>query len=100
MDQNSIKITLPEVSNIASEIRNCNANLDASLATVTKLMNELNSIWLSQGQETLLARFQKFSSRFTDESEIIESYARFLDDTVSSYDSLESTIVANAANFD
>ena len=100
MDQNSIKITLPEVSNIASEIRNCNANLDASLSTVTKLMNELNSIWYSQGQETLLARFQKFSARFGEESEIIESYARFLDDTVSSYDSLESTIVANAANFD
>ncbi|MDO4197717.1 MAG: pore-forming ESAT-6 family protein [Erysipelotrichaceae bacterium] len=100
MDQNSIRITLHEVSNIASEIRNCNGNMDATLSTVTRLMNELNSVWQSEGQETLLARFQRFSSVFNDESEIIESYARFLDDTVSSYDSLESTIVANAANFD
>ena len=42
---------------------------------------------------------QEFSGKFIDESEVIESYARFLDSTVNDYDSLESTIVANASNF-
>lgn len=94
-----IKITLPEVSNIAGQIRNYNANLDETLSYVSKIMNELNSIWMSDGEEMLLGRFQRFATRFIDESEVIESYAKFLDDTVSKYDSLESTIVANASNF-
>lgn len=96
----SLKISLPEVSATASQIRQYNANLDQTLSYVNKIMNELNSVWLSEGEETLLSRFQKFSQKFIDESEIIENYARFLDETVSSYDSLESTIVANASNFE
>lgn len=95
-----LRISLPEVSETASQIRHYNAQLDEILAFVSKTMNELNSIWMSEGQETLLGRFQRFAARFTDESEVIESYARFLDDTVADYDSLESTIVANASNFD
>ncbi len=95
-----IKISLPEVSDTAAAIRNYNANLDEILAYVYKTMNELNSCWQSDGQEMLLSRFLKFSNRFQDESQVIESYARFLDDTVANYDSLESTIVTNASNFD
>ena len=95
-----LKISLPEVSQTAAQIRNHNSKLDETLSYVNKMMNELNSVWLSEGEETLLARFQKFSQKFISESEIIENYAKFLDETVSSYDSLESTIVANASNFD
>ena len=95
-----LKISLPEVSQTASQIRHCNNQLDDTLSHVSKLMNELNSVWLSNGEEALLARFQNFAQKFISESEIIENYARFLDETVSSYDSLESTIVANASNFE
>jgi hypothetical protein len=95
----NIRITLPEVSETASQIRNYNSTLDEILNFVSKTMNELNSIWESDGQEMLLSRFQRFATRFIDESEVIESYARFLDSTVSDYDSLESTIVANASSF-
>ena len=96
----SLKISLPEVSNTAGAIRNYNQSLDDVLSYVSKLMNELHSIWESDGEETLLQRFTHFSSRFIDESETIESYATFLDNTVSTYDSLESTITANASNFE
>ena len=98
MDQ--INISLSEVSSIAAQIRSCNAGLDDILSNVNRMMNELNGIWQSDGQERLLGAFRKFSTRFIEESEVLESYAAFLDATVSDYDSLESTIVANAANFD
>ena len=95
-----IRITLSEVSESAAQIRRYNGMLDEILAHVNRTMNDLNNVWMSEGQETLLARFRRFAARFIDESEVIESYARFLDKTVSDYDSLESTIVANASNFD
>ena len=95
-----LKISLSDVSNTATQIRNYNSKLDDTLSYVNKIMNELNSIWLSEGEETLLGRFQRFAQKFLNESEVIENYARFLDETVSSYDTLESTIVANASNFE
>ena len=64
----NIRITLPEVSETASQIRNYNSNLDEILSFVSKTMNELNSIWESDGQEMLLSRFQRFATRFIDES--------------------------------
>lgn len=95
-----LKISLQDISESASQIRLLNNKLDETLSQVNRLMNELNNVWLSTGEERLLQAFQNFSNKFISESEIIENYARFLDDTVSSYDSLESTIVANASNFD
>ncbi|MBQ1288279.1 MAG: WXG100 family type VII secretion target [Erysipelotrichaceae bacterium] len=97
--ENTIRITLPEVAETAAAIRNHNATLDDILTYVSRIMHELNSIWLSDGEEMLLSRFQKFSGKFIDEYEVIDSYARFLDSAVNDYDSLESTIVANASNF-
>ncbi len=95
-----IRITLPELSDTASQIRNYNSTLDDILSFVKKTMNDLQGVWESDGENTLLNSFNKFSAKFIEESEVIESYARFLDDTVNNYDSLESTIVSNASNFD
>ena len=95
-----IRITLPEVSNAATTLRNINTNLDEILSNVSKMMLDLNVVWKGTAGETIVTRFQKFANRFIDESETIEEYAKFLDYTVSSYDSLESTITSNATNFE
>lgn len=96
----NIKITLPEVSSSASSIRSINASLDETLNSVNKMMNDLSNVWRGTAGETIVSRFQKFAQKFIDESETIEEYAKFLDYTVSSYDSLESTLTSNASNFD
>ena len=95
-----IRITLAELSDTAAQMRNYNATLDDILSFVKKTMNDLQVVWESDGEFTLLNAFNKFSTKFIEESEVIESYARFLHDTVNNYDSLESTIVSNATNFD
>ena len=97
MDQ--IRITLPEVSSCAAALRSINSELDETLAYVSRIMNELSSVWISEGAETLVSRFNQFSRRFAIESETISTYAGFLDFTVATYDSLESTITANASYF-
>lgn len=94
-----IKITLPEVSNLASQIRLINEEMYDVLVNAEKLMEELNGVWISDGASTIFMRFKNFTRRFTEEKETIETYARFLDHTVSSYDSLETTIEANASSF-
>jgi len=95
----SIKITLPEVTRLANEIRNINVRLNDSLLSCKQEMNALSNVWESAGASEIIARFEHFSLRFNEEYETIENYARFLDQTVASYDSLEATIKANAGNF-
>ena len=97
---NNLKISLAEVSECASRIRAANQTMYELLSRMKKEMNDTNISWISEGGETIRARFNQFAARFEIEKETIESYARFLDSTVADYDSLESTIVANASNFD
>lgn len=96
---NQIKISLAEVSNCASAIRNYNQLMYDSLLSMKQQMNSLNGSWISDSGETIRSRFNTFAQRFESQKEIIDSYAKFLDLTVSSYDSLEGSIDANAANF-
>ena len=95
-----IRITLPEVTNAAANIRTINTSLDDVLNSVSRMMADLSAVWKGTAGETIVQRFNKFASRFIDESETINKYAQFLEYTVSSYDSLESTITSNASNFD
>lgn len=96
----NIRITLPEVSASAANIRSINASMDDILNSVSKYMNDLQAVWKGTAGEEIVSRFKRFSSRFINESETIEEYAKYLDYTVSSYDSLESSLTTNASNFE
>lgn len=95
-----IKITMPEVSNTAMKMRSLNVQLDDVLKHITNLINDLSSVWQSEGAETYATKFKTFANHFVVESETIEKYCKFLDYTAQSYDSVESTITANAANME
>lgn len=93
-----IKITLAEVAQIAAEIKRINTNIDDALQYVKREMDSLGHYWISDGSEMIKQRFNHFSTKFIEQREIIDAYAKFLDYVVSSYDSLESTIYSNASN--
>ena len=93
----NLKISLAEVSECASRIRAANQTMYELLTRMKKEMNDTNISWISEGGETIRARFNQFAARFEIEKETIESYARFLDRTVAGYDTLETTITSNAS---
>ena len=96
---NELKITTAEVRNCAQQLRNLNVSLDDVLTRAKSEMRALSGVWRSDGSETIRQRFEQFSQKFDEEKETIEEYARFLDLTAESYDSLESTITDNASTF-
>lgn len=97
MDQ--LRISLAEVKNTAEMIRHCNTEIYEDLQQARKLMNDLAGVWQSDGSEAIRQRFNHFAAQFDVQKQIIDAYARFLDMTVSSYDTLESTIQTNAGAF-
>ncbi|MBP3891752.1 MAG: pore-forming ESAT-6 family protein [Solobacterium sp.] len=94
---NGLKISLAEVSECAMKIRNYNQLMFEQLSNMKKEMNQTNASWISDGGEAIRAKFNQFAARFDTQKEIIDTYAKFLDMTVSNYDSLETTIHSNAS---
>lgn len=95
----NIKISLNEVANCAQSLRLLNERMYEKLQIIKKDINDLNNTWISDGGETIRNRFNIFANRFEVQKDTIESYSKFLDLTVSSYDLMETSINANASSF-
>ncbi|MDQ6595100.1 MULTISPECIES: pore-forming ESAT-6 family protein [Bacillus] len=94
-----IKIGLNEVTSTASQIRTLNHNLTARLDEIKKEMNALANAWNSDASNTIRNNFNSLVPKFDNFREIVESYGKFLDQTVNSYDSTETAINNNASAF-
>lgn len=94
----NLKISLAEVSECATKLRNLNQMMYDQLSLMKKDMNDTSSTWISDSAESIRNRFNQFASRFETQKEIIDSYAKFLDQTVENYNTLETTIQANATS--
>ena len=94
-----IKVQLSVLSDAAAALRTRNAALYDLCQQMKKHMNDLSSIWMSDGSEMIRMKFMAFSSQFDICSEVIEQYAAFLDRAVMMYDNTESAITTNASSF-
>ncbi len=94
-----IKVQLSVLSDAAAALRTRNAALYDLCQQMKKHMNDLSSIWMSDGSEMIRMKFMAFSSQFDICREVIEQYAAFLDRAVSMYDNTESAITTNASSF-
>lgn len=94
----NIQISLQEVTDTANRIRSLNNLMHEELSDMKKEMNLLGGAWISDASETIRSQFNLFANRFERQKETIDEYAKFLDLTASSYDSLETTINSNASN--
>ncbi|WP_216830389.1 pore-forming ESAT-6 family protein [Alkalihalobacterium elongatum] len=94
-----IKISLAEVSKTSSQIRALNAQLASNLQDIKKEMNNLAQTWDSDASNTVRAKFNALSPRFDEYNQVVESYAKFLDNTVTNYNAAETAINNNANAF-
>ena len=94
-----IKITMGEVTKTAGTIRSLNNSLGSKLDDIRKAMDALQSTWQSDASETIRNKFRNLAPRFGEYKDVIESYAKFLDETVKSYQSTESSINTSASSF-
>lgn len=97
--EDTIKISLTEVTQTASTIRTLNTSMNTTLENIKKEINSLSSTWQSDAGENIRARFNTMSATFEEYRKIVESYATFLDDTVDTYSTAESSINSNADAF-
>lgn len=100
MSIEGISINLEEVRATAKTIKSLNSKLATRLDEIKKEINSLESTWQSQASNTIRNNFNKLESKFQECKKIIDSYGTFLETTVDSYTSAESSINSNASAFE
>ena len=94
-----ITISLGDVSATAGTIRTLNTSLNDRLLAIQKQMNDLNNSWQSPAGQAIQEKFNNLVPAFENYKQIIESYAKFLDNTVATYESTETQIQNNASAY-
>lgn len=93
-----IKITFAEVRTKTQQIRTHNEKLSDTLQQIKSIINALESEWTSDTSDTIRAKITGMQPKFDSYKEVIESYAKFLDNTVEQYETTEGTLQSNAAS--
>lgn len=95
----SIKISTQVLTDTAQKVRDCNTKMDNQLADINKRMNDLESTWQSDAATDIRAAMNALKPKFDEYKKVIESYAKFLDNTAQSYETTEGAIQGNANQF-
>jgi uncharacterized protein YukE len=94
---NGISITCAEVQAAAVQLNNLNSQMNEALLDMKREMNALEGGWISDAGENYPRPLQCFCQPFETQRMTISAYAKFLEQTAESYDSLENTINSNAS---
>lgn len=93
-----IKITFEEVRMKAKQLRGYNSTLTETLNNIKQTINNLESQWTSDTSDTIRAKITGMQPKFDTYKEVVESYAKFLDNTAAQYEGTENTLNSNAAS--
>lgn len=93
-----MKITFEEVRAKAAQMRSYNETLTETLATIKNAINGLEAQWTSDTSDTIRSKITAMQPKFDSYKEVIESYAKFLDNTVAQYETTENTLNTNAGS--
>lgn len=95
----SIQISTQTLLDTAKKVRDINTTMDSKLADCNREMNNLESTWKSDAATDIRAAMNALKPKFEQYKAVIESYAKFLDNTAQSYEATESAIQTNAGAF-
>lgn len=96
----TIKISTQVLIDTAGKIRSINDSMDEKLEQINKEMINLESTWKSDAATEIREAMRALrAAKFEDYKAVVESYAKFLDQTAQSYESTETSVLANASEF-
>lgn len=94
-----IKISTQTLVDTAQKVRNINVTLEGKLDDIRQAINALESDWQSDAGKDIRTAINAMKTRFEEYKNVVESYAKFLDETAQNYEKVESAIQSNASAF-
>lgn len=99
MANNTINISLAEVTAIANKITSLNEELSGRLEKIKTALTDLQNTWSSDASKTIVEKMNQMDPRFKEYKEVVESYSQFLHQTVEMYDTAETQLQTYASSF-
>lgn len=96
---NQINVSLQELLQLATQLRQLNGQLSGCLEEMSALMNHLESGWSSETSITIRSKFNALSPHFVQHAKVIDSYVGFLEKTAENYQMTEMALNRNAESF-
>lgn len=93
-----ITITFEDLKTKTQKIRNHNETLNNTLLQIKSTINNLEAEWTSDASDTIRTKITGMQPKFDSYKEVIESYAKFLDNALAQYESTEATLNSNAGS--
>ena len=88
----TMNISLAKVTTCANQIRQENNQLNTNLREITSTMQQLSNFWNSPASDTIRQRFMAMLPAFENYRTIVDTYAKFLDQTVLTYQTVSPVI--------
>ena len=95
----NVRITFEEVRQVAGRIRTHNENLYNTLETIKNEINKLEADYTSDTSDTIRSKINGMEPKFITYKEVIESYAKFLDNAANQWEQNVAASNANANQF-
>ena len=95
----TIQVTPELLKGKATELRGLKTTHDENMTRMRTLIMGLNEIWKGEAQDALIVKYEGMQSTFTSFSEMLEGYAKLMDQSADKLQEMDSSLAANIAGF-
>ncbi len=94
-----IQVTPDMLKGKATELRGYNAEHQEAMNKMRTLITNLNEVWKGDAQDAFLAKYESMQSTFTSFQEMLEDYAKLMDNAANQMQELDTTLASQMNSF-
>lgn len=95
MAELKIQVSPTTLRSKASELRNNANNIQSLTEEMSQEINSLRAYWEGSAAETYVSKFEGLRDDFKERYDVINTYAKFLDEAASSFEAAENVNISS-----
>lgn len=94
-----IQVTPDMLKSKASELRGYNQQHEEAMSKMRTLITNLNEVWKGDAQDAFLAKYESMQSTFTNFAEMLEDYAKLMDNAAEKMSEVDASLASQMNSF-
>lgn len=94
-----IQVTPDLLKGKANELRGLKGQHDEAMSKMKTLITNLNEVWKGDAQTAFLNKYESMQSTFTSFSQMLEDYAKLMDNAAQQMGDLDTNLASKMSSF-
>ncbi len=94
-----IQVTPDLLKGKANELRGLKGQHDEAMSKMKTLITNLNEVWKGDAQTAFLNKYESMQSTFTNFSQMLEDYAKLMDNAAQQMGDLDTNLASKMSSF-